>query len=182
MNAFQPTTTRWPVAVLGCCLLLAGCADSHVGEVLDPAKSGLSGTWEYLLTNAYEATFNGCSGDAAVLEGATLYEGLSLAPICMSAVVFDVDQDGASFEVPAYQVACSDGSTASMTGSGQIAGHEIGGQWDSISNGGVTAVQLYSGQIVGNTIELSESRRTFDGAFQGTCDFVPALTAIVTVQ
>jgi len=164
------------------CLLLSGCAGSNDGAVLDPLKSDLEGTWEYLVTNAFEATFTNCNGDAAVLEGATLYEGLSLAPICLTAVTFDVNQTGDAFDVPSHQVTCSDGATASMTGFGQIQDPDLGGQWESMSTQGVGAVQLFAGVIVGNTIELTESRRTFSGGFEGSCDLSPPLTAVVTGQ
>ena len=40
----------------------------------------------------------------------------------------------------------------------------------------------FSGVIVGSTIELSETRRTFAGNFQGSCDFSPPLDVVVTVQ
>jgi hypothetical protein len=165
-----------------CAIPLAGCAGSNNGDVLDPSKSALNGTWEYLVTNAFEATFTGCSGDATVLEGATLYEGLSLAPICMSAVTFAVSQDGDAFEVPEYQVVCSDGASGSVSGGGQIANPDLGGQWDSVSDQGVSASQTFTGSIFGNTILLSESHREFSGSFQGACDITPALTATVTVQ
>ena len=164
------------------CLFLAGCAGSNDGDVLDPAKDGLQGTWDYLVTNAFEATFTGCTGDATVLEGATLYEGLSLAPICLTAVTFDVNQTGDEFLLPPHQVTCSDGASAVMTGFGLIDDPDIGGQWESVSDQGVAAVQLFTGVIVGNTIELTEFSRTFSGAFQGECGFAPPLTALVTVQ
>lgn len=150
--------------------------------MLDPEKGGLEGTWDYLVTNAFEATFTGCTGDATVLEGATLYEGLSLAPICLTAVTFDVNQTGDEFLLPPHQVTCSDGASAVMTGFGLIDDPDIGGQWESVSDQGVAAVQLFTGVIVGNTIELTESSRSFTGVFQGDCDFSPPLTALVTVQ
>jgi hypothetical protein len=173
---------RLSVALWVACLLLAGCAGSNDGDALDPIKGGLEGTWDYLVTNAFEATFTGCTGDATVLEGATLYEGLSLAPICMTAVTFDVNQTGDEFLLPPHQVTCSDGASAVMTGFGLIDDSEIGGQWESTSDQGVAAVQLFTGVIVGNTIELAESSRSFSGVFQGGCDFSPPLTALVTVQ
>jgi hypothetical protein len=163
------------------CLLLIGCAGSNDGDVLDPSKNGLQGTWEYLVTNAFDARFTNCTGDAAVLEGATLYEGLSLAPICMVAVSFTANQTGDAFDVPPHTVTCSDGATASASGSGQVTDPDVGGQWESLSNQGVEAIQVFTGVISGNTIELSESSRTFSGTFQGSCEFSPALTAIVTV-
>jgi len=163
-------------------LLLAGCADSNNGDVLDPQKSGLTGTWDYLVTNGYQARFVNCTGDATVLEGETLVNGMALAPICMTGVTFQVDQSGDAFEAPPYQVTCSDGAGASVSGVGQVNVLDIGGQWDSVSDQGVTSAQMFTGYIVGNTIELSESRRVFTGAFEGACDFSPALTVTVTVQ
>ena len=145
-------------------------------------KGGLQGTWDYLVTNAFDATFTGCTADAAVLEGATFYEGLSLAPICTTAVTFDVSQTGDEFLLPPHQVICSDGASAVMTGFGLVNDSDIGGQWESVSDQGVAAVQLFTGVIVGNTIELTESSRSFSGDFQGGCDFSPPLTALVTVQ
>lgn len=183
MNLDHPLLiARASVALWATCLLLAGCAGSNDGDVLDPMKGGLEGTWEYLVTNAFDATFTGCTADAAVLEGATFYEGLSLAPICTTAVTFDVNQSGDEFLLPPHQVTCSDGASAVMTGFGLVNDSDIGGQWESVSDRGVAAVQLFTGVIVGNTIELTESSRSFSGAFQGGCDFSPPLTALVTVQ
>jgi hypothetical protein len=164
------------------CLLLAGCAGSNDGDVLDPAKSELDGTWEYLVTNAYDATFTGCSGDAEVLEGRTLHEGKSVAPICLAAVSFEVSQTGEQFEVPPHPVTCSDGVGAAVSGSGSIVDPDLGGQWESMSDQGVGAVQLFTGVIVGNTIQLTETRRTFSGGFEGECDLSPPVTALVTVR
>ena len=164
------------------CLLLAGCAASHEGNVLNPSTGDLQGTWEYLVTNAYDATFSGCTGDAVVLEGATLYEGLSLAPICLTAVTFDANQEGDAFDVPPHEVVCSDGASATVTGFGQIQNPGLGGQWESTSDLGVSAVQLFTGVIAGNTIQLTELRRTFSGGFEGGCDFSPPLTALITVN
>lgn len=163
-------------------LALVGCSSSNDGDLLSPAQSGLQGTWEYLVTNAYDARFSGCTGDAIVLEGATLVEGLSLAPICMTAVSFDVTQAGEEFQVPSYVVTCSDGATATVSGFGEISNPDLGGQWESVSSQGVEAVQAFTGVIVGNTIQLAEHRRTFGGAFGGACDFSPPLTALVTIQ
>jgi hypothetical protein len=182
VDTIRAPATRARAAPFIICVLLVGCASSHTGEVLDPEKSGLQGTWEYLVTNGYQATFSGCSGDAEVLEGLTLVEGLSSAPICMAAVTFEVQQDGDAFQAPPYDVVCSDDDIASVTGFGQIDDLDVVGQWDSVSARGVTASQAFSGYIVGNTIALTENRWTFSGAFRGACDFAPPLTAVVTVQ
>ena len=160
----------------------AGCAGMNDGEALDPTTNGLQGTWEYLVTNAYEAEFIGCTGDATVLEGATFFDALSLAPICLAGVTLDANQDGESFEVLSHQVTCSDGAEASVSALGEVTELGIGGQWESVSDQGVSAVQIFSGEISGDTIELTETRRIFDGDFQGVCDLAPPLTAIVTVR
>ncbi len=163
-------------------IAFAGCAGMDDGEALDPTTTGLQGSWEYLVINAYEAEFTGCTGDATVLEGATFFEALSLAPICLAGVTLDANQDGDSFEVLSHRVTCSDGDEASVSALGAVTESGIGGQWDSASDLGVNAVQIFSGQITGNTIELTETRRIFDGDFQGACDIAPPLTAVVTVQ
>jgi len=174
---------RFPaIAAMVACVLCGGCAGTNEGDTLDPSKSGLQGTWEYLVLNTYDATFTGCSGDATLLEGVTLYEGLALAPICQTAVQFPVNQAGSAFDAPPHQVTCSDGAQASVSGFGQIADPDLGGQWESVSDQGVTTIQVFSGVIAGSTIELSETRRTFAGNFQGSCDFSPPLDVIVTVQ
>jgi len=175
-------------SALPCTVLLlsiavfAGCAGMNDGAALDPATNGLQGTWEYLVINAYEAEFTGCTGDATVLEGATFFEALSLAPICLAAVTLDASQDGDSFEILSHQVKCSDGAEASVSALGAVTESGIGGQWESTSDQGVSAVQIFSGEIAGNTIELTETRRIFDGDFQGACDLSPPLTAVVTVR
>lgn len=178
----RPSAERISTALWIVCLLMTGCAGSNNGEILSPATNGLEGTWEYLVTNAYQATFTDCTGDATVLEGATLHEGMSLAPICTTAVVFDVTQAGDAFQAPPHATVCSDGANASVTGVGQIDDPELGGQWESTSDQGNSAVQLFSGVIQGNTIQLSESRRTFSGAFQGGCNLSPPVEAIVTIR
>lgn len=163
-------------------MLTLGCAGSNNGDVLDPQASGLDGTWEYLVVNAFDARFTGCTGDATVLEGATFYEGLSLAPICQTAVIFPVSQQGDTFQAPPHQATCSDGALASVTGSGLISEPDLGGQWESASSSGVSSVQAFAGIIVGNTIQLRESRREFSGAFVGSCEFNPDLSAVITIQ
>jgi hypothetical protein len=163
-------------------LLAPGCASSNNGDVLDPQASGLDGTWEYLVVNAFDARFTGCTGDAAVLEGVTFFEGLSMAPICQTAVSFSVLQQGDVFQAPPHQATCSDGAVASVSGSGLISEPDLGGQWESASSSGVNSVHAFSGLIVGNTIQLQESRREFSGAFTGSCDFEPELSAIITVH
>lgn len=179
----QSTLHTACACLLVCCsiLALAGCAGLN-DEGLDPTTNGLQGTWEYLVTNAYEARFTGCTGDATVIEGATFFEAFSLAPVCLAGVVLAANQDGDSFQVMPHQVTCSDGAEASVSASGSVDGSGIGGQWESVSNGGVTAVQVFTGTIVGNTIELTETHRVFEGSFQGACDLSPALTALVTVE
>ena len=166
------------IAALG----VVGCSGQNNGDLLSPAMSGLDGTWEYLITNAHDARFSGCSGDAAVLEGATLFEGLSLAPICMTPVTFDVNQAGQTFDAETNQVTCSDGATAQIAGFGQIDDPVIGGQWESLSDGGVESIQSFTGVIAGNTIQISELRRDFTGNFEGGCDLSPPVEAIITVQ
>jgi hypothetical protein len=182
MNLHPRSVARLRAATIFLCLLFTACAGSNDGDVIDPAKSGLNGTWTYLVTNAFDATFSGCTGDAAVLEGETFHDGLALAPICRTSITFDVSQVGEVFQVPAYQVTCTDGASGSMSGFGQIVGPQVGGQWDSASDTGVTATQIFTGTIVGDTIQVRESRRTFSGTFQGACDFSPELMAEVTVD
>ena len=98
-------------------IAFAGCAGMNDDDGLDPTTNGLEGTWEYLVTNAYEAEFTGCSGDATVLEGATFFEGLSLAPICITGVTVAAIQDGDSFE-----------RWRRCSGEGTRSGHRIGTQ------------------------------------------------------
>ncbi len=56
-------------------IAFAGCAGMNDGEALDPTTTSLQGTWEYLVINAYEAEFTGCTGDATVLERKTTARG-----------------------------------------------------------------------------------------------------------
>ena len=178
----------WPRRVVSSLVVLcsiacgAGCTDSNRGEVLDPSNDGLAGTWEYLAMNAYEARFKNCTGDAAVLEGSTLYEGLAEAPICLTAVKFEAHQSGDAFDVPPHTVTCSDGASGTVSGAGLIADPSLGGEWESQSDRGVKSVQTFTGVINGNTIELAETHRTFSGSFSGGCDFSPPLSAVITVD
>ena len=168
--------------VLFSLIALAGCAGSNEPGALDPTSNGLQGTWEYLVTNAYEAEFTGCSGDATVLEGATFFEGLGLAPICLAGVTVAANQDGEAFEVLSHSVTCSDDAVATVRAFGVVSDTGVGGQWESDSSLGVSAVQIFTGHIVGDTIQLAETRRIFEGDFQGACDLSPPLTAVVTVR
>ena len=182
MKVELPAIARRIATATVACMLCGGCAGTNDGDRLDPSKSGLQGTWEYLVLNTYDARFTGCTGDAGVLEGVTLYEGMALAPICQTAVQFPVNQVGSAFDAPPHQVTCSLGAQASVSGFGQIVEPDLGGQWESVSDQGVTTTQEFTGVIVGSTIELSETRRTFVGDFQGSCDFSPPLDVVVTVQ
>jgi len=162
-------------------LSLAGCASSHLGDTIDLEQNGLQGDWQYLVTNAYEATFVGCGGDAAVLEGKTFAQAQSLVPMCLPAGSFGVAHSGGDFSVPAYAVTCSDGSTGSAGGAGEVVASSVGGQWESISQAGVSAQQTFTGVVQGETIHLSETRRAFSGALSGACDLVPPLVAEIHV-
>jgi hypothetical protein len=135
-----------------------------------------------MVTNAYGAKFEDCTGDAAVLEGYVFAEALALAPMCLLAVKFHVDQVGDSFEVVPHGVDCSDGSTASATGSGlQVGGTDVMGEWTSVSSGGVSSSQSFSGSVMGNTIAMVETARAFSGSFEGSCTLSPPLKASITV-
>jgi hypothetical protein len=107
---------------------------------------------------------------------------MSLAPICSTAVVFNVTQTGDEFAVTPHETVCSDGASASVTGVGLIDEPALGGQWESMSDQGNAAVQLFTGVIRGSTIQLSESRRTFSGGFEGGCDLSPPVEVIITVR
>ena len=181
---------RWPatlcallaIPALAVCAASSGCAHLDDDDLLDPSGSGLQGNWEYLVNNAYESSFTGCTGDAAILEGLTFVDGMAAAPICIHSVYFEVLQDGDEFTVLPYSVACSDGSTASMTGVGSVSGATLSGEWRSTSDQGVDATQSFSGSLRGDVIEILETTRTFSGSFQGTCDLSPALSAIAEVH
>ena len=67
-------------------------------------------------------------------------------------------------------------------GVGQVANDWLGGQWESMSDAGVAAVQLFAGVVTGNMIELGETRRSFTGSFNGSCELLPPLRSLVTVQ
>jgi hypothetical protein len=172
------------IALLLICVAIIGCARSSDGasRIFDPSKGGLEGNWEYLVMNAFEAQFSGCTGDAAVLEGATFYQAQALAPMCLVAGRFEVLQVGDAFQVRSHEVTCSDGTPATVSGVGQIGDSLLGGQWESDSAQGIHAVQVFSGSAAGNTIAMNETRRSFSGALEGTCDITPPLTARVTVQ
>lgn len=139
-------------------------------------------TWEQVLNNPYDATFTGCGGDAAVLEGKTVVDGLELAPLCLVTGSFGIVRDGTSFSVEAFRVACSDGSTALISGSGVWTETSVSGQWESALDSGVDGVQVYSGPASGNLLVLDHTRVTFGGAFEGSCSLSPALSASVVVQ
>ena len=102
MKGFFLNSTLQRAVVFLSIIVFAGCAGMNDDGAIDPTTNGLEGTWEYLVTNAYEAEFSGCSVDATVLEGATFFEALSLAPICLAGVTLDADQDGDSFEAAKF--------------------------------------------------------------------------------
>ena len=161
---------------------LAGCSALN-DDTLDPSGGGLEGSWAYLATNAYDAVFTGCTGDAAVLEGLSFVEGMEVAPICAVAGSFDVVQDGDEFAVVPFDVICSDGWSGTIAGGGSHSGTTLAGSWESTSGSGVTGVQSFSGSITGgNVAEILENRRTFSGGFEGSCDLSPPLRATVRID
>ncbi|MCP3978857.1 MAG: hypothetical protein GY716_05935 [bacterium] len=159
-------------------LLVAGCSQQNDGGILTDSSDGLAGTWDYLVTNAYEAVFTGCTGDAAVLEGKTFVEGMSAAPICIVSTRFDVQQSGDDgMTVVPHAVSCSDGSTADVSGQGVVAAGTVDGSWSSSSDGGVMSTQSFSATRLGDTLEIEETARSFAGSFSGSCSLSPALSA-----
>ena len=184
----KKNTTLYPalicLTVLIFCASSIGCSSSSASpSPFGAAQTGaLDGNWEYFVTNAYGATFENCTGDAAVLEGYTFSEASAFAPMCVLAVKFKVDQLDDSFQVVPHGVTCSDGASASVTGTGlQVNDSDIVGQWESASSSGVNASQVFSGSVVGDTISIVETARTFTGSFDGSCDLSPPLKAAITV-
>ena len=173
------------LTVLLCGASSIGCSSSSAAGAspFDTSQTGaLNGNWEYFVTNAYGATFENCTGDAAALEGYTFAEANALAPMCLQAVRFKVNQLDDSFHVVPHGVTCSDGISGSATGTGkQINATDIVGQWQSASSSGVVANQVFSGSLVGDTIAIVETARTFTGSFEGSCDLSPPLKAAITV-
>lgn len=162
---------------------LAGCAGSNddvVPTFLNSELSDLSGTWDYEIQNAYDAIFTGCTGDAAMLEGRSFYEGLTVAPICVVPNSFEVVQDGDVLQVLPDSTYCG-GITASVTGSGALSETSLNGSLQVASASGATT-HTYSGARSGRTVEIAEERHAFSGAFQGQCDLTPPLRATVTVR
>jgi len=151
------------------------------GGVISPELETLSGTWDYQIMNAYDARFVDCSGDAAVLEGKSFYEGFAVAPICTVPNSFDVVQDGAALEFMPGNVDCS-GSTAAVSGHGVVAENSLGGSWEVASADGVVAVHAFAGTMDGNVLAIRESGRSFAGSFQGACELQPPLEAAVTIR
>lgn len=177
-----PSTKRLCLVALVSLSALAGCASTDIGNELGAGAGGVEGNWGYVITNASSATFTGCTGQAAVLEGVSYSAAAAIAPICGVAVEFDVTQADSDFQVVPHSVTCSDGSTASVAGLGQLIAAEVAGQWETASDQGVNAVQVFSGVVTGNLIRIIESRRTFSGAFDGACDLSPSLEATVYVE
>jgi len=152
----------------------AGLGDGLTGDAL-------GGTGYYLVQNAYEATFVGCTGKAAILEGHTFAEGYTMAPICQPSGTFDVTQNGHTLSMLTHQVDCSDGTSATVSGIADVEADGLSGSWDSNSAGGVTATQTFSGTMSVNSMEILESRRSFAGAFDGDCGIDPPLSATLTI-
>ena len=172
---------------LAACLVLSslmgtGCTSSDDSGVLNPSKNGLQGTWSYIILNGNEATYTDCTGDAAVLEGVSFAEAAAVVPICLVSSVFDVVQAEESFTVVAHEVTCSDGSTGSAFGEGAIIDGALSGEWETTSGGGVVASQSFTGEAIGNTLEVRESERVFSGSLQGSCEISPDLTVLISVD
>ena len=140
------------------------------------------GTWVYWVTNAYDARFTNCTGDAVILEGKNWVEAQALAPICSVAASFDVTEQQGLVDVEAHTVGCSDGSDGSASGSGEYSGPVLNGQWETLSDGGVSAIQAFSSSVIGDQVTITETSRTFSGSFNGSCFFTPALQANAVIQ
>ncbi len=170
------------VAILALFVFSVGCAGSSESGLLDPVVESLAGTWQYTVMNADSATFTGCTEDAVALNGMSVSQAmLSGAPICAPASQFSVVEAEGLLSILPHEVSCSDGSTATVTGIGALNSSSVSGQWDSLSIGGVNALQSFSGSIVGNNIDVSENARTFAGTYRGTCEITPALSATVRI-
>jgi hypothetical protein len=168
--------------------VIGGCAGSSHGEStrgtglgLTGPEDSVAGTGFYLVENAYEAEFVDCTGQAAVLEGLTFVEGYALAPICVASGTFDVIQTGNTLSMVTHEVDCSDGSSATVSGTADFGADVLSGAWESTSVGGVSSSQVFSGTMSATSIRILESRRTFVGAFDGECAIAPALSATLTI-
>ncbi len=167
--------------VLTLCLA-AGCSQLN-DEIALPGAGALAGSWEYVAANAHSATFSNCSGDATVLEGATVVDGMGLAPLCRVRGTFEVIRVADAFEVVPFQVACSDGGTAAVSGGGAFTGTTIEGAWQTLSSSGVAAVQAFSGVVSGtDQLVVQEGYWSFAGSFTGSCELAPPLTATVEIR
>jgi len=155
----------------------AGCSSINDGEVFSGSAASLEGTWQYLITNAYDSVFVGCTGDAAALEGLSFAEGMAAAPICVVSNTFEVTQSDDTLVVAPHQVSCGDGSSAQVTANVTLIEGSLAGLWMTASDAGVDAIQSFSASVMGEMLEFTESHRSFDGNFSGSCDLVPALTA-----
>ncbi len=170
------------IAILALCAISVGCAGASESGLLDPVVESLAGTWQYTVMNSDSATFTSCTEDAVALNGMSISQAmLSGAPICAPASQFSVVEAEGLLSIVPHEVSCSDGSTATVTGVGALSSSSVSGQWDSLSIGGVNALQSFSGSIVGHNIDVSEDTRTFTGTYRGTCEISPALSATVRI-
>jgi hypothetical protein len=170
------------LALLAACAAGPGCSSNDVAEVLGLPLADVDGNWSYAITNGDQATFVGCSGDAAVLEGQTFDDAQSMAPICHLDGSVTVAQDLAAMIVMPDNVTCSDGSSAVVSGVGIVTEDSVSGEWNSASDQNVIAMQSFDGAVNGSTITLTEDSRDFSGDFDGSCDIFPPLSATVTIQ
>ena len=169
--------------LLGAVLCLGmGCAGSNDGDLLSSAPDGFQGKWSYLVTNAYDASFEECTGDAEMLEGLSFYEANLVMPICVVPAFFDVVQDGDTFNLHETAITCSDGTTGSISGNGTVGGGAIAGVWESETHDGIRSSQPFSGTVVGNSIQILETSWAFEGPISGRCQFSPGLMATVSVD
>jgi len=177
----------WTLAVLSLTILVAGCTNaddnplvSDIGETVIPGND-LSGTGYYLIGNAYEAEFVGCTGAAAVLEGLSYAEGYAVAPICVPSGSFSVTQTGNTLAIEEHEVACSDGAGAMISGVASLTESAFAGSWQSDSTAGQSTIQNFSGSLSTAVLEFEETTLTFGGTFDGACTISPPLRATLTI-
>ncbi len=167
------------------CLLTAACSGTDVVEqFVDAALADVDGTWSYQIDNGDQATFDACTGDATILEGLTWNQAQAQGPLCHVDNSFEVTQSLAAMVMTPEDVGCggAGGTTATITGYGVVGENTVDGRWESSSSQNVDATQYFTGTVSGNTISLSENRRSYGGSFTGACDITPALAATVTIQ
>lgn len=170
-----------PLALLTVALLaLSGCGGGGGGGG-SASPANVSGTWDsFVSTNDSAATFQGCTGDASVLNGSTVAD--AFADCTVNPIT--VGQSGNTFSFSPAAYTCTDGVdtwTGQLNGGGTVSGPSLSGDY-TMRDDATTDDETheFTGSISGNAITLNVNHIEWTGSISGACNLSPAWNIITT--